>query len=66
MISHTAPEGALSGLMGTMTTTGTEAIVFSAYFAAWVAPIFAVLVLGAERQPIRRLLVRRSATVEPS
>ena len=48
-LSHTAPEGMLTGLIAMM-TFGTEAIVFCAFFAAYVAPFFAIAVLGPDRR----------------
>ena len=44
---HVAPEGMLSGLVALM-TFGTEAIIFCAFFAAYIAPFFAVAVLGPD------------------
>jgi len=49
ILSHTAPEGMITGLIAVM-TFGTEALVFCAFFATWIAPHFAVLVLGPQRQ----------------
>jgi hypothetical protein len=60
-VSHTAPEGALSGLIGLM-TFGTEAFVFSAIFATWVAPSIAISVLG----PDRRTTPGQTFSVRPS
>lgn len=48
-ISHTAPEGALSGLVYLM-TFGVEIFIFCAVFATWIAPIIAVAVLGPDRR----------------
>jgi hypothetical protein len=45
MISHAAPEGALTGVIY-LVTFGTEALLFCALFATWVAPAFADVVLG--------------------
>ena len=65
LISHTAPEGMLSGTIYLMTFS-TEAIIFCAFFSAWVAPYFAIAVLGPERQftawspPIVQRPVRQS------
>ena len=55
-LSHTAPEGMLSGLIHFF-TFGAEIFVFCALFATWVAPIFAIAVLG----PDRRLTTRPTA-----
>lgn len=49
LFSHSAPESALSGLMYEL-TFGLEALAFSALFAAWVAPYFAIPVLGPDRR----------------
>lgn len=51
-LSHIAPEGALSGLIGLM-TYGSETYIFCAFFAAWVAPYFALAVLGPDRRAQR-------------
>ena len=55
-LSHVAPEGELSGLIHFL-TFGTETFVFCALFATWVAPIFAIAVLGQDR---RRVALRGS------
>lgn len=55
-ISHIAPEGCLTGAISLM-TYGTETFIFCAFFATWVAPIFAIAVLGSDR---------REATRQPS
>jgi len=47
-LSHVAPEGMISGLIALL-TLGAEAIVFSAVCATWIAPYFAIAVLGPER-----------------
>lgn len=68
-LSHTAPEGMLSGTIGLM-SFGTEAFIFCAVFAAWIAPYFAIAVLGPERRlpswtqavPLRHAL--RNGSVE--
>jgi hypothetical protein len=52
-ISHVAPEGALNGVVRLL-TFGIELFVFSAVFAAWVAPVFATFVLGPERRRVSR------------
>lgn len=49
MISHSAPEGALTGAISLL-TFGTEILVFCACFATWVAPFFAIPILGAPRR----------------
>jgi hypothetical protein len=51
MLSHTAPEGMLSGAIAFL-TFGVEAIIFCALFATFVAPLFATAVLGPERRTI--------------
>ena len=51
-VAHTAPEGALNGLIGLM-TFGAEAFIFCALFAKWVAPFFAIAVLGPNRGAAR-------------
>jgi hypothetical protein len=48
-LSHTAPEGAISGLIYFM-TFGTEALLFCAFFAKWAAPFLAIPVLGPDRR----------------
>ena len=50
LLSHVAPEGALNGTIY-LVTFGLEIIVFCAYFAAWVAPYFAILALGPRKPP---------------
>lgn len=47
-IAHIAPEGGLTGMIH-MLTFGTETFVFCAIFAAYVAPLFAIPVLGPDR-----------------
>lgn len=49
LFSHSAPEGALTGTIYVL-TFGLEALVFCAFFAAWVAPVFAIPVLGPDRR----------------
>ena len=56
LISHLAPEGGVTGAIYLL-TFGTAIFTFCALFAKWVAPTFAMLVLGrdrrlAQRQPI--------------
>jgi hypothetical protein len=48
-LSHIAPEGMISGLIFFL-TLGAEAILFSAACATWIAPYFAIAVLGPERR----------------
>jgi hypothetical protein len=54
-ISHVAPEGGVTGAIA-LVTFGAEALVFSALFAAWVAPTIAAGVLGRDRRVARRTL----------
>jgi hypothetical protein len=49
LVSHFAPEGALSGAIYFI-TFGSVAVVFCAFFAAYVAPMFSVVVLGPDRR----------------
>jgi hypothetical protein len=49
MLSHTAPEGMLSGVI-VFLTFGVEAVIFCALFATFVAPFFAIAVLGPDRR----------------
>jgi hypothetical protein len=49
LISHFAPEGALSGAIYFI-TFGSVAVIFCAFFAAYVAPIFSIVVLGPDRR----------------
>lgn len=49
MISHSAPEGALTGAISLL-TFGMEILIFCACFAAWVAPFFAIPILGSPRR----------------
>jgi hypothetical protein len=51
MFSHFAPEGMLTGVIAQL-TFGTEALVFCALFAAWVAPVLASTVLGPKRRGV--------------
>jgi hypothetical protein len=51
LISHTAPEGALSGVVH-LFTFGVEVLVFCALFAAWVAPVIATAILGPGRRDV--------------
>ena len=52
LVSFYAPEGGLSGLIYLL-TFGTEILVFCAFFATWFAPIFAIPILGPDRQGFR-------------
>ena len=49
LLSHIAPEGMLSGVIAFL-TFGVEAVVFCALFATFVAPFFAIAVLGPNRR----------------
>jgi hypothetical protein len=49
LISHFAPEGALSGAIYFI-TFGSVAVIFCAFFAAYIAPIFSIVVLGPDRR----------------
>ena len=51
MISHTAPEGGLTGVIYLL-SFGIEILLFCALFAKWVAPFVALAVLGPERKPL--------------
>jgi hypothetical protein len=62
MISHTAPETAITGAIYLL-TFGTEIYIFCAIFATWVAPIFAIAVLGRERRGTQRQISFRSSLV---
>jgi hypothetical protein len=57
-ISHVAPEGCLTGAISLM-TYGTETFIFCAFFATWVAPIFAIAVLGRDRPSAERQISLR-------
>jgi hypothetical protein len=52
-ISHVAPEDALTGAIY-LVTYGTAIFVFCAFFAAWVAPIVAVVAVGRDRRKAQR------------
>jgi hypothetical protein len=65
LISHVAPEGAISGAIGFM-TFGAETIIFCALFATWVAPIFATPVLGPDRRKTGRRLLLQPALGRPA
>ena len=54
-ISHAAPEAGVTGAIY-MVTYGTAIFTFSAFFAAWIAPSCAVVVLGRDRRKARRQL----------
>jgi hypothetical protein len=49
VLSHYAPEAALTGVIY-MITFETVILTFCALFAAWVAPVFATVVLGPDRR----------------
>ena len=49
LISHLAPEGGVTGAIYLL-TFGTAIFTFCALFAKWVAPTFAMLVLGRDRR----------------
>jgi len=55
LLSHTAPEGMLSGAIAFL-TFGVEGVTFCALFATFVAPFFAIAVLGPHRQRILRTI----------
>lgn len=55
LLSHTAPEGMLSGAIAFL-TFGLEAVIFCALFATFVAPLFAIAVLGPDRRNILRTM----------
>jgi hypothetical protein len=59
-ISHLAPEGGLAGTVS-LVTFGTEIFTFCAIFATWVAPLFAIAVLGPDRRRVVRPLWFRPA-----
>jgi hypothetical protein len=48
-IAHVAPEGALTGVIYQL-TFGVEILVFCAFFTTWFAPLFAIPILGPDRQ----------------
>ena len=50
LLSHTAPEGGLNGTI-VLVTFGVETLVFCAFFARWIAPFFAIAVLGPAKDP---------------
>ncbi len=50
-LAHVAPEGGLGGLVRFL-TFGVETMVFCAVFATWVAPIFAIPILGSDRRTV--------------
>jgi hypothetical protein len=52
-LSHIAPEGMLSGAIAFL-TVGVEAVIFCALFATFVAPFFAIAVLGPDRRWTQR------------
>jgi hypothetical protein len=60
LISHTAPEGALTSVVYLL-TFGAEILIFCALFATWVAPLFAITVLGPDRRRAPRRISFRPA-----
>jgi hypothetical protein len=54
-LSHVAPEGMLSGVIAFL-AFGVETFVFCALFATFVAPFFAIAVLGPDRRKVLRQL----------
>ena len=50
-LSHAAPELGITGVIY-LVTFSTEMLLFSAFFATWVAPFFAILVLGPDRRRV--------------
>jgi hypothetical protein len=60
VISHSASE---AGIVGTiyLSSTGIESLVFCAFFAAWFAPLLAILVLGPDRAKLENRLSFQSA-----
>ena len=68
-LTHSAPEGALNGTIY-LVTFGIEIVVFCAYFAAWIAPYFAILALGPPKPLQPEFIgpptpVQRTATLNP-
>ncbi len=61
LITHVAPEGALSNMIYLM-TFGVEIIVFCAFFAAWFAPLIATSLLGPDRARSQRPVFRPTPT----
>jgi hypothetical protein len=51
MISHSAPEGGLTGVIYLL-SFGIEILLFCALFAKWAAPFVALAVLGPVRKPL--------------
>jgi len=74
LLSHTAPEGGLTGTIW-MVTFGLEIVVFCAFFAKWAAPHLAVAFVGptktdklprvVESIPLRSMSRRTPAAVIP-
>jgi len=60
LLSHYAPEAGVSGMIYLL-TFGSEALIFSALFATWIAPVFAVPILGPDRRRTPRTLSFRPA-----
>jgi hypothetical protein len=65
LFSHSAPEGALTGTIHLL-TYGLESLVFSAFFATWVAPIIAIPILGPNRGRAARAAGQSSFRSDPS
>ena len=53
LLSHTAPEGGVTGVIS-LVTYGVEVLIFCSFFATWLAPSIAVMVLGRDRRTARR------------
>lgn len=51
LFAHSAPEGALGGVIYSLTFE-LEALIFSALFATWIAPLLAIPVLGPDRRAV--------------
>jgi len=64
-ISHTAPEAGITGAIY-MVTYGVAIFTFSAFFAAWIAPTCAIVVLGRDRRKARRPLSFRPTLAPPT
>ena len=65
VISHSAPE---SGIVGTiyLSSTNIESLIFCAFFAAWIAPLFAMFVLGPDRSRPGNRLPLQPAISQPA
>ena len=51
LISHAAPELGITGVIY-LVTFSVEVLLFCAIFATWIAPFFAILVLGPDRRGV--------------